>query len=119
MARAGPSCTGPRRSSLSVSACPPCPTSPRSCPCWTMPARPGLRYYKLNKPAGVTTTLRDEHARRTLDEMLPRGPRVFPVGRLDRDSEGLLLLTNDGDLAHRLQHPRFGVDKEYLVEVQG
>src|SRR5205823_9545028 len=84
-----------------------------------VPAHPGLRYYKLNKPAGVTTTLRDEHARRTLDEMLPRGPRVFPVGRLDRDSEGLLLLTNDGDLAHRLQHPRFGVEKEYLVEVEG
>src|SRR5947207_6990100 len=50
--------------------------------------------------------------------LLPPGPRVFPVGRLDRESEGLLVLTNDGDLAHRLQHPRYGVEKEYLVEVE-
>jgi 23S rRNA pseudouridine2605 synthase len=80
---------------------------------------PDLRFYALNKPVGVTTTLRDPHADRSLAPFLPSGPRVFPVGRLDRESEGLLLLTNDGDLAHRLQHPRFGVEKEYLVEVEG
>jgi 23S rRNA pseudouridine2605 synthase len=80
---------------------------------------PDLRFYALNKPAGVTTTLRDPHAERSIRSYLPKGPRVFPVGRLDRESEGLLLLTNDGDLAHRLQHPRYGVEKEYLVEVEG
>jgi pseudouridine synthase len=84
-----------------------------------IPVHPELRHLALNKPAGVTTTLRDQHAERSLVGFLPRGPRVFPVGRLDRDSEGLLLLTNDGALAHRLQHPRFGVEKEYLVEVEG
>ena len=82
-------------------------------------ANPAARYLALNKPAGVTTTMGDRHARRTIAEFLPRGPRLFPVGRLDRESEGLLLLTNDGDLAHRLQHPRFGVEKEYLAEVEG
>ena len=82
-------------------------------------ANPDLRYFALNKPAGVTTTMRDPHAERTLATLLPRGPRVFAVGRLDRDTEGLLLLTNDGELSHRLQHPSFSVEKEYLVEVGG
>jgi 23S rRNA pseudouridine2605 synthase len=80
---------------------------------------PGLRYVALHKPKGVTTTMRDRHAERDLRDFLPKGPRVFPVGRLDRDTEGLLLLTNDGDLAHRLAHPRHGVEKEYLAEVDG
>lgn len=80
---------------------------------------PGLRYLALHKPRGVTTTMRDPHAERDLRGFLPKGPRVFPVGRLDRDTEGLLLLTNDGDLAHRLAHPRHGVEKEYLAEVDG
>lgn len=80
---------------------------------------PGLRYYALHKPAGVTTTMRDPHARTDLRGYLPDGPRVFPVGRLDRDTEGLLLLTNDGDLANRLLHPRHGVEREYLAEVEG
>ncbi len=80
---------------------------------------PDLRYLALHKPRGVTTTLRDAHAERDLRGFLPKGPRVFPVGRLDRDTEGLLLLTNDGDLAHRLAHPRHGVEKEYLAEVDG
>ena len=84
-----------------------------------VPANPDLRYFAFNKPRGVTTTIRDPHAERTLVEFLPRGPRVFPVGRLDRDSEGLLLLMNDGELGRRLQHARFGVEKEYLVEVEG
>ena len=85
-----------------------------------VPTDPALRYFALNKPAGVTSTLRDTHAERTVAALLPLGePRLVPVGRLDRDSEGLLLLTNDGDLAHRLQHPGYGVEKEYLVEVEG
>ncbi len=80
---------------------------------------PGLRYFALHKPRGVTTTMRDPHAERDLRHLLPAGPRVFPVGRLDRNTEGLLLLSNDGDLAHRLAHPRHGVEKEYLAEVDG
>lgn len=84
-----------------------------------IPAHPELRYFALNKPDGVTTTVRDPHAQRSVAEFIPEGPRVFPVGRLDRESEGLVLLTNDGELANRLQHPRFGVEKEYLVEVEG
>ena len=80
---------------------------------------PGLVYYLLNKPAGVVTTAADTHGRPTVVELVPGEPRVFPVGRLDQDSEGLLLLTNDGDLTHRLTHPSFGVEKEYLAEVEG
>ena len=79
----------------------------------------GLVHYLLNKPAGVVTTASDPQGRPTVVELVPAEPRVFPVGRLDADSEGLLLLTNDGDLTHRLTHPSFGVDKEYLVEVEG
>jgi 23S rRNA pseudouridine2605 synthase len=81
--------------------------------------RPDLVHYLLNKPAGVVTTAADTHGRPTVVELVPAEPRVFPVGRLDADTEGLLLLTNDGDLAHRLTHPSFGVDKEYLAEVEG
>lgn len=80
---------------------------------------PRLRYLAFHKPRGVTTTMRDPHAERDLRAFLPGGPRVFAVGRLDRDTEGLLLLTNDGELAHRLAHPRHGVEKEYLAEVDG
>jgi 23S rRNA pseudouridine2605 synthase len=81
---------------------------------------PTVRYYALHKPVGVVTTLRDPQGRPDLRGVLPKeAPRVFPVGRLDRDSEGLLLLTNDGELANRLTHPRFGVEKEYLAEVTG
>jgi len=81
--------------------------------------RAGLVHYLLNKPAGVITTAADTHGRPTVVDLVPPEPRVFPVGRLDADTEGLLLLTNDGDLAHRLTHPSYGVDKEYLVEVDG
>jgi 23S rRNA pseudouridine2605 synthase len=81
--------------------------------------RPGLVYYLLNKPAGVVTTAADPQGRPTVMDLVPRQPRVFPVGRLDANTEGLLLLTNDGDLAHRLTHPRFGVDKEYYAVVEG
>lgn len=75
--------------------------------------------YLLNKPRGVVTTAKDTHDRTTVVDLVPDQPRIFPVGRLDLDTEGLLLLTNDGGLAHRLTHPSFGVEKEYLVHVRG
>ena len=81
--------------------------------------RPGLVHYLLNKPAGVVTTADDPQGRPTVVDLVPDDPRVFPVGRLDLDTEGLLLLTNDGELTHRLTHPSFGVDKEYLAHVEG
>ena len=81
--------------------------------------RPDLVYYVVNKPAGVVSTAADPHGRPTVMDLVPPAPRVHPVGRLDADSEGLLLLTNDGDLTFRLTHPRFGVEKEYLVMVEG
>lgn len=79
--------------------------------------RADLVHYLLNKPAGVVTTARDTHGRPTVIELVPAEPRVYPVGRLDADTEGLLLLTNDGELANRVAHPRHGVDKEYLATV--
>jgi 23S rRNA pseudouridine2605 synthase len=84
-----------------------------------VPTAPGLVYYALNKPAGVVTTAADTHGRPTVVDLVPAEPRVFPVGRLDADSEGLLLLTNDGELTHRLTHPSFGVEKEYVASVEG
>lgn len=81
--------------------------------------RPDLVHYLLNKPAGVVTTADDPQGRPTVVGLVPAEPRVFPVGRLDFDTEGLLLLTNDGELAHRLTHPSFGVEKEYVVELEG
>lgn len=80
---------------------------------------PGLVYYLLNKPRGVVSTASDPQGRPTVVQIVPAEPRVYPVGRLDTDTEGLLLLTNDGDLTHRLTHPSFGVEKEYLAEVEG
>ncbi len=80
---------------------------------------PGLVYYLLNKPAGVVTTASDPLGRPTVVDLVPAEPRVFPVGRLDGATEGLLLLTNDGELAQRVAHPSHGVDKEYLAEVEG
>lgn len=80
---------------------------------------PDLRYFAFHKPAGVTSTAADRHAEVDLTGYFPPGPRVFAVGRLDRDTEGLLLFTNDGDLANRLLHPRHGVEREYLAEVEG
>jgi 23S rRNA pseudouridine2605 synthase len=76
------------------------------------------RYWMLNKPAGVVSTAADPSGRPTVVGMVPEQPRVFPVGRLDRDTEGLLLLTNDGPLAYRLTHARYGVEKRYLAEVE-
>jgi len=76
-------------------------------------------YWLLNKPAGYVTTASDPQGRPTVVELIPSEPRAFPVGRLDLDTEGLLLLTNDGELAELLTHPRHGVEKEYLAEVEG
>src|SRR4051812_23359402 len=79
-------------------------------------------YLALHKPAGVTSTVRDRHADRTVLDLIPReivarAGRLYPVGRLDRDSEGLLLLTNDGDWADQVLHPRHGVEREYAIGV--
>lgn len=79
----------------------------------------GLVYYLLNKPPHTVTTADDPEGRPTVVALVPSEPRVFPVGRLDWDTEGLLILTNDGDLTQRLTHPSHGVEKEYLVEVDG
>ena len=83
----------------------------------TIGVAPGLVYYLLNKPVDVITTAKDTHGRQTVIELVPLEPRVFPVGRLDAETEGLLILTNDGELGHRLTHPSFGIEKEYLAHV--
>lgn len=85
-----------------------------------LPAATGPKsYWVLNKPAGVVSTVRDRHAERTVMEFLPRdarhGARLYPVGRLDEESEGILLFTDDGAWAHLLLHPRYGVEREYMV----
>ncbi len=78
-----------------------------------------LAYVLLHKPAGVVTTARDPQGRPTVVGLVDHPARVVPVGRLDADTTGALLLTNDGPLAHRLAHPRYGVEKVYEVEVEG
>jgi pseudouridine synthase len=78
-----------------------------------------LAYVLLHKPAGVVTTARDPQGRRTVVDLVDHPARVVPVGRLDADTTGALLLTNDGALAHRLAHPRYGVEKVYEAEVEG
>ncbi|HET8931210.1 MAG TPA: pseudouridine synthase [Acidimicrobiales bacterium] len=80
---------------------------------------PGQVHYLLNKPPGVVSTASDPRGRPTVVSLVPAEPRVYPVGRLDMDSEGLLLVTNDGELTHRLTHPSYEVPKEYLAEVSG
>jgi 23S rRNA pseudouridine2605 synthase len=81
---------------------------------------PGAPTYLIfNKPLGVVTTMRDPHGRRSIADFLVDRPRVFPVGRLDYDTAGLLFLTDDGELAHRLLHPSFGVDKTYRAAIAG
>jgi 23S rRNA pseudouridine2605 synthase len=84
-----------------------------------LPVRPGLVHYLVNKPTGVVSTAEDTHGRPTVVGLVPPEPRVYPVGRLDMDSEGLIIVTNDGELTHRLTHPSYGVPKEYLVQVEG
>ena len=78
-----------------------------------------LRYVLLNKPRGTITTARDPRGRPTVVDLVGGDVRIVPVGRLDRDTTGVLLLTNDGPLAHRLAHPRYEVDKVYVAEVDG
>jgi 23S rRNA pseudouridine2605 synthase len=78
-----------------------------------------LAYVLLHKPAGVVTTARDPQGRPTVVDLVEHASRVVPVGRLDADTTGALLLTNDGELAHRLAHPRYGVEKTYVVDVKG
>jgi pseudouridine synthase len=82
-------------------------------------AKQRLTYLLLHKPAGVVTTARDPGGRPTVVALVPREPRVVPVGRLDADTTGALLLTNDGELMHRLAHPRYEVDKVYVADVEG
>jgi len=84
-----------------------------------LPIRPGLVYYLLFKPAGTVSTASDPQGRPTVVQLVPQGTRVYPVGRLDADTEGLIILTNDGDLAARVSHPRHGVGKTYLARVAG
>ena len=84
-----------------------------------VPAAPNAVYFLLNKPIGVITTADDPHGRPTVVEMIDTHVRIFPVGRLDMTTEGLLILTNDGRLAHLLTHPSVGIEKEYLVRVEG
>ena len=77
-------------------------------------------YYLLNKPKGVVCTVSDDRGRKTVMDLLPEGVgRVFPVGRLDYDTEGLLILTNDGDLAFRLTHPSNEIPKTYMAKIEG
>lgn len=78
-----------------------------------------LAHVLLHKPRGVVTTARDPEGRQTVVELVPSEPRIVPVGRLDADTSGVLLLTNDGTLAHRLAHPRYGVPKTYVADVEG
>ncbi|TML72324.1 MAG: rRNA pseudouridine synthase [Actinobacteria bacterium] len=82
-------------------------------------AKQRLAYVLLNKPAGVVTTARDPQGRPTVVSLVSSASRLVPVGRLDADTTGALLLTNDGPLAHRLAHPRYGVDKVYVADVAG
>lgn len=84
-----------------------------------LPVNPDHVYYLLYKPIGVISTTDDPQDRETVTSLVPGDRRVYPVGRLDADSEGLLLLTNDGALTERVTHPRYGVTKTYLVEAEG
>ncbi len=84
-----------------------------------LPVNPDLVYYLLHKPLGVISTTRDPEGRPTVVDLVPSRPRVFPVGRLDADTTGLLLLTNDGGFANLVTHPRYGIAKTYDVLVDG
>lgn len=76
-------------------------------------------YYILNKPRGVVTTTNDEHGRKTVVDLIDTSTRIYPVGRLDYDTTGLLLLTNDGELANKLMHPSSNIEKTYVAKIEG
>ena len=76
-------------------------------------------YYLLNKPKGIISTSSDEFDRENVTDMVPNTFRVYPVGRLDKDTHGLILLTNDGELTHKLTNPKFHVSKKYILEIKG
>jgi len=85
-----------------------------------LPEKEKKYYFLLNKPRGVISTAKDTHNRRKVTDFFKRiKGRLYPVGRLDKDTTGIILLTNDGELTHRLTHPRFEVDKEYTVKING
>jgi len=84
-----------------------------------LPVNPDLETYLLYKPAGVISSASDPRGRRTVVDLVAAGRRLYPVGRLDYESEGLILLTNDGDLANRVTHPRYGIVKRYVALVAG
>ncbi|NNK91152.1 MAG: MFS transporter, partial [Acidimicrobiia bacterium] len=84
-----------------------------------IPVNPDLVHFLAYKPVGVISTAEDTHGRRTVVELVDTDLRVWPVGRLDADSEGLVLVTNDGDLTNLITHPRFGITKTYVVLVDG
>ena len=84
-----------------------------------LPAREAHRYLVLNKPSGYVTTLRDPEGRPVVSDLIRAPERLYPVGRLDADVEGVLLMTNDGPLTHRLLHPRYGLPRVYEATVQG
>lgn len=81
--------------------------------------REGFVYYLLNKPKGVVSTSADEFNRKNVVDLIDTNVRVYPVGRLDKDTHGLILLTNDGELTHKLTHPKFHVPKTYLLKIEG
>ncbi|OGG87618.1 hypothetical protein A3B87_00685 [Candidatus Kuenenbacteria bacterium RIFCSPHIGHO2_02_FULL_39_13] len=74
-------------------------------------------YYLVNKPIGCTSTVKDRHALKKVVDLVPKVPKVWPVGRLDKDSHGLIILTNDGDLTNKLTHPKFKHEKEYIITI--
>ena len=84
-----------------------------------LPVDPGLVHYLLHKPPGVISTTSDPQGRRTVVDLVPSHPRVYPVGRLDAETTGLLLLTNDGAFANLVTHPRYGITKTYEILVEG
>ena len=84
-----------------------------------LPTQPGLIYYLTYKPVGVVSTANDPHGRPIVTSLVPDEPRVFPLGRLDADTEGLLILSNDGDLTQLVTHPRYSLPKTYVAKVGG